>query len=770
MKFRFRSLLVAAILAVTSSGLAFGQGATDPQADDQYNFATQLFGQKLYELAIQQYEKFVADYPKHPNVHRARIRIGESYLRSNQHARAVQAFERVLGDRPDNNFRLECLVGLGLAQHNLQQYEKAGTALSEALQLAGDLNEKNLGPISAYWLGESRFQAKRYREAATAYQAVSRWQGNPLAVTALYSIGFCQQADGQEGQAIETWLRVAADFPNAPEAAEATFRAAEGLIARKEFPRAERAYRDLLARYGTSEFAAQSQLGLGWIAFQQKDYATARTAFDAVESRHPKSEQAKEARLRAADCANHMKDYAGASTRYEAVARGDDPKLAREAKYWLSVCRTHQGDTRSAISMLSGLSQDPGDPALAQRARLRLAELQLAAGENDAAAATYRSAGAHAGALQGGGGGGAGNDPAGLDQATYGLGLALYRQRKTAEAETQFAAIVRRGARTPSAPLAAVALGQCQVDGGRHNDAVQTLTAALRAELPAEAKAPALFLLGQAQVGARQSEAAIGSFRQVVDQHGTSQQAAPAAAELLRLYREAKRNREVAETARLLVERYSRSPAAAEALLSYADEQREASELAGAADLYRKVLGAAPLKTAVSAAHAGLALCYAGERTPDVERANRELDLIAEGEAPAGYQARIRYLVGRAYEKAGRHADAGGQYQAVLRGSPTEELAAMAGLRSGITLLAQKRTDEAAAALRQVADRYPRSKQAPEALYELAWAFTDGGRKAEALPLFARLERAWGEDPLGIDASFRLAEEDFAGKRFPGAA
>jgi TolA-binding protein len=55
----------------------------------------------------------------------------------------------------------------------------------------------------------------------------------------------------------------------------------------------------------------------------------------------------------------------------------------------------------------------------------------------------------------------------------------------------------------------------------------------------------------------------------------------------------------------------------------------------------------------------------------------------------------------------------------------------------------------------------------------MAWAYYDasgGKQKALAMPLFTRLEKEYPEHGLGVDATFRLAEEDFAAKRFAPAA
>src|SRR5215218_4070652 len=69
-----------------------GGSLTSNEAEDQYLFATELFGKKMYQLAVQQYEKFVTGFPQHPKAFQARLRIGEAYFRLDQYDRAVAAY------------------------------------------------------------------------------------------------------------------------------------------------------------------------------------------------------------------------------------------------------------------------------------------------------------------------------------------------------------------------------------------------------------------------------------------------------------------------------------------------------------------------------------------------------------------------------------------------------------------------------------------------------------------------------------------------------
>jgi TolA-binding protein len=231
-----------------------------------------------------------------------------------------------------------------------------------------------------------------------------------------------------------------------------------------------------------------------------------------------------------------------------------------------------------------------------------------------------------------------------------------------------------------------------------------------------------------------------------------------------------KREDEAATVAELVIRKYANHPAATGALLAVADAQRQAQKFSAAVEMYQKVLAGTPDARTAAAAHAGLALCYASGQAPDIERANRELDSMTDDGSQPGYRARIRYMVALDYERAQRLAEAYQQYQAALGAQPGEEIGALAALRSGIVLVAQGKRTESIAAFQVVIQTYPKAIVVPDALYEMAWGFIDSGRKSDAAPLFERLEKEFPEHPFGVDASFRLAEDDFGQKRYAQAA
>src|SRR5207253_5981687 len=112
----------------------------------------------------------------------------------------------------------------------------------------------------------------------------------------------------------------------------------------------------------------------------------------------------------------------------------------------------------------------------------------------------------------------------------------------------------------------------------------------LKSNLPAASRTSALYLLGAAQIDAKQRDGAINSLREVVDKSPDSEQAPLAAAALAGLYHDAKQDKEAAAVTQLLVEKYGSSPAPTDALVSPAEAQRHAGQTDAAIDLYQKTL------------------------------------------------------------------------------------------------------------------------------------------------------------------------------------
>ncbi|MEQ1841509.1 MAG: tetratricopeptide repeat protein, partial [Verrucomicrobiales bacterium] len=83
---------------------ARAQAATQPE--DVLSYADLLFGKEQFALAAVQYQVFIREQPKSPNLQAAWFRLGECYLKVNQTEDAITTFTFLI-----NNYKKGAFVG-----------------------------------------------------------------------------------------------------------------------------------------------------------------------------------------------------------------------------------------------------------------------------------------------------------------------------------------------------------------------------------------------------------------------------------------------------------------------------------------------------------------------------------------------------------------------------------------------------------------------------------------------------------------------------------
>lgn len=732
-----------------------GSIASASEAEDQYLFATELFGKKMYQLAVQQYEKFIVIFPQHPKAFQARLRIGEALFRLGQYDRAVAAYEKALALQPETNFKAEALVGLGLALFNQKNYTRAAATLTEAQKLTAD--DKTLGPVAANWLGEALFAGEKYAEAITAYQAVSKWPESEQAPQAIYSIGFCQLKLGQPEKAAETFRKVAAQYGDSPVAGESALRAGEVLRREKQYKAAAQQYEFILQKYPTSEYAGDAQAGLAWTRFAQGDYQGARSSFQTLIAKFPRSKAATEAPLRIGDCYYSEKKFAEAAGSYSEAAKSADPEIAGEATYWLGMSRLEMKSATEATAAFETLATKYPKSPFAQRGQVRLAEALAQQGKTDAALTAY----GRAVALNP-------STPA-AETAAYAQGVLLYGAKRVPEAGAQFKVFVEHFPKSAQAPAARLALAQCLFEGKQFGPAAATLQPLTApGATTGDTLAAAWFLLGQCQARLNKPDAAVSSFKASVDAAPHGAYAPRALSAMASLYSASGKTKEAGDVYALLSRKYADAPQAGDALLRAADTAREGGRFDEAVRFYSQLIAQKPDAATVAMARLGLAQSQAQSGKPDA--ALRALDELAQSRPAPEVGVRGRFLAGEVQEKAGRTSEAVKAYEAALELQPRPEVAAACLLRIGALRSQQKQYGPSAEALNRLLKQYPKSTLVPEALYELGWGYLEQKQTAKARPYFERLVNEFGSHELAADAAFRVAESDFSAGQYAKAA
>ena len=278
-----RSLAFAAMLAVATIPPAVAQDAAKPGQDNAVassnsdrkpipkalSFANALLNDHRYELAAEEYARFLATNPS-------------------------------VADRAD------ALYGLARAQLFLRDYPKARASLESFLQAAPD--HKN-APSALFRLGEAAYLM---RDLPAARQALERYvqayPGHAQQQVAWPYLGATRYELGELELAQQALEKAISDYPQSPLADRSRYTLAKVLSARGEADRAITLLRELAAR-NPAEWSDRARIQLGQVQLSAQRLDDALTTFKELERTLPPNAQLADVRLRLAETLIALKRY-----------------------------------------------------------------------------------------------------------------------------------------------------------------------------------------------------------------------------------------------------------------------------------------------------------------------------------------------------------------------------------------------------------------------------------------------------------------------------
>ena len=200
---------------------------TESPAQRQINYANALFGRKLYDLAVPEYEKFIGLYPGFPDCAAAFFYLGESYRALGRTPAARTSFQSILSDFPESEFAGPAAYGLAEIFFNEKDY---ASALPFFHRAAAKAKASPLALSARYFEGRCLETLERKDEARDIYQQVIEVKNpNPFRDDARLAVGSIFLEKGRKSDALKQFEALADETTKAPLKAEATVRA--GLLA-----------------------------------------------------------------------------------------------------------------------------------------------------------------------------------------------------------------------------------------------------------------------------------------------------------------------------------------------------------------------------------------------------------------------------------------------------------------------------------------------------------------------------------------------------------
>ncbi len=143
----------------------------------QLNYANGLFGRKLYDLAIPEYEKFLGQFPGASGRASAFFYLGECYRSLNRTAPARTSFQSVLDEDPESEFAGP--AAYGVAEILFKQKDYAGA--SGFSTSAAKTKEAALALSARYFEARCLENLEKKEDAADLYlQVVEAKNPNPF--------------------------------------------------------------------------------------------------------------------------------------------------------------------------------------------------------------------------------------------------------------------------------------------------------------------------------------------------------------------------------------------------------------------------------------------------------------------------------------------------------------------------------------------------------------------------------------------------------------
>jgi len=750
----------------------------------------------VYDLAADEWQKFLDRFPQDPLAAKAQHYLGLCRLLLKQYDAAAVALKTSIEKYPKSDLVDASYLNLGLTQYSIAQEGKS-EAFDEAIatfrqMIAKFPQSKQLGD-ARYYLGESLYARDKKKEAIEVYvQLIDQQPASPLRPDALYALGVTRQELGSEAEAAAAFAKFIKEYPKHALYAEVLMRHAETHFNEREFAQAEQEF-GKAAAVPDFQLADLSTLRQGASLFAQQKYAEAATVYVSIPEKFPKSESRAAALLAAGNCYFVLGDFASAE-KWLTAALPSGGEIGAEASHWLArvalkqkkpaealkiveqalpasqttafavALRLDQADAlydlegrrAESIPVYAALAKDNPKHELAPQALYMAAFAALAQVD-------YQTAQAFCDEFFK-----AYPDQALAAEMRYVAAESALQLKDLPQAEKLYRQLVEMHPQHADIQLWKVRLGLTLSLQKKHSDVVGVI-----GPLASELKTPQLvaeaqYMLGTSQSDLKQYEPALHAFEASLAAQPKGKHADEALLSLAAVQRQLDQVPAAIGTLRKLVSEIPQSKLLDRAHFYLGEYNSTAGDLTAAASEYQLVLATWP--NSALAPHAQYALAWTQLAQKDPASAAKTLDGLIEKHAEHALAAKARYARATAREQLKDYSGAEADLVAFLATNPAGRERFDAVYLQGLCAAGVNQFDRAAELFRSILTADPKFASADKVLFELAWALKGADKPAESLEVFQTLARDHADSPLAAECSYAIGEHLFREQKYAEAA
>lgn len=382
-----QSIAVVTCLTLMTSARSQGQQAEEAPSEESmalYADAANFQTGGAIDVAIETWNKFLKQYPKHPMSAEAAHFLGVCYMQKDppDYEAASNSFARAL-NRADYELREESLVNYGWCLYASagEGEQKDSQRLRKTIETFGLLVKEFpdsqfldrayfYGGEAAYGLGQTEKAIEFYNRLLSMPKAAE----SPLHCDALYARGVAFEELQRTDQAVSSYKQLLASCERDELANDVRLRIGDLMILNGDYPKAIEAFDQITEDTGSEDDRAYALFRQAYALVQSGKSTEAAAAYDRLLAEYPNSQYAASAVLASAQSSYRGGDMGAAEEKFRKVLGQNNPIAATEATHWLARIYLTGGKAQQAIRVTREQMQRGVQGEFANDVRLDLAE------------------------------------------------------------------------------------------------------------------------------------------------------------------------------------------------------------------------------------------------------------------------------------------------------------------------------------------------------------------------------------------------------------
>jgi TolA-binding protein len=331
--------------AATEISKLVAQYPKSPYLDQSFMQLGEIaYEQSKYDESIGHYRALVTQIPKSELAAAAQYGIGWSCTAKEDFNQAVASFTTLLNDYPKHAIASRGRFRRGLAYRRLSQFEPA---IKDLTEFVASKPAETDALEARYAIGLCQIALKQPANAATTFAALLKDKPDySEADKVYYELGFALAANDSKQsrkESAEAFRALATRFPDSPRASESWFRVGEFQESERQFDDAAAAYSAGLKNAKSNDLRERLQYKLGWVQYENGKYAAAAAVLRDQIKEFPKGELFAVSTFLTGECLFRQEKWAEALPCYLRIVELKNKELDK-ALYRSATCANNLKD------------------------------------------------------------------------------------------------------------------------------------------------------------------------------------------------------------------------------------------------------------------------------------------------------------------------------------------------------------------------------------------------------------------------------------------